>query len=180
MKKYTTLLSLAMLMATGLSAQQLGKPAETESEFDKAYAWRIRQENLDGVYIPKDLTEAFLELNRLTEKSSREKYRNAPEEEATHRLFFSLGRWITTNWSFYEGSRLSEFLRKLGLHHPDDMALFIMITWHRSLNQSPLEVKNLVDSLEAKRKEELKEYLERGTLLKEETRPKEKNERERE
>ena len=110
MKKYTTLLSLAMLMSTGLSAHQLGKPAETESEFDKAYAWRIRQENLDGVYIPKDLTEAFLELNRLTEKSSREKYRNAPEEEATHRLFFSLGRWIILNWGFYEGSRLSHSL----------------------------------------------------------------------
>ncbi len=164
-----TLLSVFFLFTLHISAQ---KPAETEAEFDKAYAWRIKQEVLDGIYIPKDLTDAFIQLTKLTEKTSRDKFKQTPEDVAARKLFFSLGRWMIVNWSFYEGSRLSEFLRTLGLHHPEDMARFIMITWHRSLNQGSLDVKNLVEQLEAKRKEELKEYLEKGEMLHQETRPK--------
>ena len=172
MKKYTTLLSLAMLMATGLSAQQLGKPAETESEFDKAYAWRIRQENLDGVYIPKDLTEAFLELNRLTEKSSREKYRNAPEEEATHRLFFSLGRWIILNWGFYGGSRLSHYLRSAGVTYPDDMADFLILSYHKTLNGQSINIRELATAFRERRKKEFQEEKKEGQVISEETKKK--------
>lgn len=170
--RYTALIVLFVCLTLGVSAQ---KPAETESEFDKAYAWRIKQEVLDGIYIPKDLTDAFIQLTKLTEKTSRDKFKQTPEEAAARKLFFSLGRWMIVNWSFYEGSRLSAFLRTLGLHHPEDMARFIMITWHRSLNQSTLDVKNLVEQLEAKRKEELREYLERGETLHKETRPKGKD-----
>lgn len=123
------------------------KPPETQAEYEKAYKRRIRQEMIRGVYIPKDIGEAFVELNRLTDKESRAKFKTIPEEIAAQKLHFSLGRWLIVNWGFYEGSRLSVYLNKIGLFHPDDLARFVIITYHRNLNRDPLEVKALVQQL---------------------------------
>ena len=74
------------------------------------------------------------------------------------------------NWGFYEGSRLTVFMNKLGLHHPDDMARFLIVSFHRSLNKTPLEVKKLVEELLEKRESLKQERLEKGTILEETTR----------
>ena len=49
------------------------------------------------------------------------------------------------NWGFYQGSRLSHYLKGLGLEHPDDMARFMIVSWHRHLNEKPLDIKLQVD-----------------------------------
>jgi len=146
------------------------KPAETKAEFDSLYQKRITQEYLYEVYIPRDLTDAFIQLNRLIDEPSKQKFRTLEEEEAANRLFFSLGRWITHNWGFYGGSRLSHFLRELGISHPEDMARFIIITYHRNLNRRPLEVKALVERFQEERRLEAEKRLKEGTILYEETR----------
>lgn len=157
------LLSLLLLPPFLLSAQ----PPEEEKEedpFEAAYQQRIQEEYLHGVYIPKDLADAFAQLNELTSRDSRLKYRQAPEEVAVRRLHFSLGRWIIYNWGFYRGSRLSHYLRKFGLSHPDDMARFIMVTWHRQLNKKDLDVKPLLEELIEARKQSYQSELKRDTL----------------
>ncbi|MCB9284234.1 MAG: hypothetical protein H6563_09195 [Lewinellaceae bacterium] len=151
------------------------KPPENKEEYDKAYEWRIRQEYLYDVYIPADLTDAFIQLNRLIDEPSKQKFKGMDEEEAAHQLFFSLGRWIIYNWGFYGGSRLSHFLRGLGITHPEDMGMFVMITYHRNLNRSPLEVKSLVERFQEERKKEVEEKHKEGTILYEETRKVGKN-----
>src|SRR5690606_32780541 len=78
----------------------------TEDQFEKEYQKRIQKEFLNGVYIPKDLADCFVQLNRLTDDASKTKFKNMPEEDAARKLHFSLGRWIIYNWGFYEGSRL--------------------------------------------------------------------------
>jgi hypothetical protein len=65
------------------------------------------------------------------------------EVTASKGLHFSLGRWIWHNWSFYEGSRLSVYMNKVRVNHPEDMAQVILITYHRYLNKKPLDVKAL-------------------------------------
>ena len=165
-------LGLFLAVSSWMSAQ---KPPETKEEYEKAYEWRIRQEYLYEVYIPADLTDAFIQLNRLIDDPSRQKFKALDEEEATHRLFFSLGRWIIHNWGFYGGSRLSHFLHGLGITHPEDMARFVMITYHRNLNRKPLEVKALVERFQEARKKEAEEKRKEGTILYEETRKVGKN-----
>lgn len=162
-----SLLPLCMFLAGVLSAQ---KPPETLEEYEKAYQYRIRQEYLYEVYIPKDLTDAFIQLNKLIDEPSKQKFKSLDEEEATSRLFFSLGRWISHNWGFYGGSRLSHFLKGLGLSHPDDMARFIILTYHRNLNRQPLDVKPLVEKFQADRRKEQEERREQGTVIHKETR----------
>ncbi len=118
---------------------------------EATYQSRIKKETINGVYIPADISECFTELNRLVSKEARAKFQAMPENEARVRLHFSLGRWIWHNWSFYEGSRLSVYLNKVGVHHPEDMATFIIVSYHRYLNKKPLEPQALAAELEKNR-----------------------------
>lgn len=161
-----------------LKAQQ---EAEAEQNaFEEDYDYRIRQQMLYGVYIPKDLADVFKELNQKTDKESRMKFTAMSEEDAGHKLHFSLGRWIIHNWGFYGGSRLTKYFNDIGIHNPDDMARFIIITYHRELNNKPLGVKALVEKFQEMRETEKKKRLEEGKIIHEETRkrqlpPKENN-----
>ncbi len=112
----------------------------------------------------------FVELNKKTAQESRQALKNAGEEEAARKLHFSLGRWIIYNWGFYEGSRLSHYLKGLGVSHPDDQAKFIITTYHRYLNNVPLAVKDLADFYREKRQKILEERKKKGTILYEEKR----------
>jgi len=163
-------LSLLIILLSATTYAQ-DKPAvkkdKFETDFDKEYQRRIQKECLYRVYIPKDLADAFVNLNRLTDKESIAKFKNASEEDAAIKLRASLGRWMTYNWGFYRGSRLSHYLKKIGLSHPEDMAQFIIITYHRNLNKKKLDVKALIESIQANRQKEVNK---RRTILHEETR----------
>ncbi len=150
--------------STALLAQ---RPPETEAEFDKNYQRRIQQEYLDGKYIPADIGDAFTQLHKLIDRESKVKFKQAEEEAAVQKLHFSLGRWIILNWGFYEGSRLSHHLRSMGLHHPDDMARFLIRSFHRSLNEQPIAAKEQVESLNEAREAARRARLQEAEVLEE-------------
>ena len=167
-------LILISFLADYLTAQ---KPPETEDEFEKAYNKRIQKDWLNGVYIPKDLPDAFIQLNKLIDAESKEKFKSLPEEVASTKLHFSFGRWIIYNWGFYGGSRLSKSINDMGVFGPDDMARFVIIAYHRSLNRKPLEIKALIEHFQEKRRLEEQERLNNGEVIHQEKRkrPAEKN-----
>ncbi len=130
-----------------------------EDAFEKNYQKRIKKERINGVYIPKDMSQCLLELTRLTDAESRAKFKTIEEEEAVRKIHFSLGRWIIHNWGFYEGSRLSVAINNMGISNPDDMAQFIIRSFHRSLNKKELKIKEQLEyyqELQMKRQEERK------------------------
>ncbi|MBI1223654.1 MAG: hypothetical protein GC192_00325 [Bacteroidetes bacterium] len=165
MNKLVIVLLLIFCSAASVQSQTDTIPGRTESE---KYEWRLRQSVLYGTYIPKDVNEVILELNKKIDAKSKAKFSNVTEDEAATKLFFSLGRWMTHNWSLYEGSRLSKYMQDLGIHHPDDMVRFFIIVYHRSLTKQPLEVKQLVQKFTEKEEEEKRKRLEKGTILHEE------------
>ena len=147
------------------------KEAEAEQNaFEEDYDYRVRQEMLYGVYIPKDLEDVFRQLNEKTDETSREKFTAMSEEDAGRKLHFSLGRWIIHNWGFYGGSRLTKYLNDIGIFNPDDMARFIIITYHRELQRKPLGVKELVEGFQEMRATEREQRLQEGKVIHEETR----------
>lgn len=170
MKEKVLLFCLGFLLAGASVLHAQGEPVATEAEYDKAYERRIQQEYLYGVYIPKDLSDAIVQLNKLADRESLQKFRMAGEEEAVRKLHFSLGRWIIHNWGFYGGSRLSVALKDMGLHHPDDMARLIIRSMHRSLNKKPIEVKEQIALLQEAREAERKKRMESAEILYEEKR----------
>jgi hypothetical protein len=153
----------------GLYAQSELQPADNLKQYQENYKWRIEQSSLVGQYIPKDLPDAINELNKLTDEASREKFKRLTESDAEHKLYFSLGRWVATNWSFYEGSRLSHYLKEVGITFPEDQAVAVIIAWHRTLNKKEINFKEIRDRLVEKRKKEHEERLRnKQTVIKEE------------
>ncbi len=171
MIKQYILLNICILFFSFGFAQ---KPAENESEFEKRYKRQIVKDYLYGVYIPRDLTDAFIELNKKIDTDARLKYKNIPEDSVTNILFFSFGRWIIHNWNFYGGSRLSHYIKSMGIHHPEDMARFIMIAYHRNLNRNPLNIRELIGSFHLKQESEKDALLQNGEILEKQTRIRER------
>ena len=163
---YRSCLCLLLVLAFSPLAQAQ-KPAETLAEYEAAYERRIKREVLNNVYIPKDLADAFNELNKKIDADSERRFLSLPDTVVAEKLFFSLGRWINVNWGFYGGSRLSHYLRGIGLTHPEDMATFIIITYHRNLRREPLDVKPLVEGLVAKRQRAALDRRRAGEVLEE-------------
>ncbi len=167
---YAALTVLLLLTAATLTAQD--GPANTEAEFHQQYQERITKETLNGVYIPKNLDDAMMELDKRISPESQAVFKAIPEDSVCLRLHQRLGTWMILNWGFYGGSRLSHYLRSAGVTFPDDMADFLIIAYHKRLNGKPIPVKDLALEFQAKRRKEHQERLKKGEVLYEETRKK--------
>ena len=165
----TLIFGLFCLLSTAAFAQ--GDPAATEEQHENSYEWRVRQERLFDVYIPRDLGEVFNQLNQLSEASGRENFRRLSEQGAATKPFFGLGSWMSHNWGFYGGSRLTAYLNQLNLYHPDDMTRFLLVMYHRHLNKKPLDPQPVVEGLlKLRREQEQEKLLENGEVIYEESR----------
>lgn len=143
-----TLSLLVFLIALPLLALAQNEPSAAE-----AYERRLRQETLNGRYIPKDLPDAMATLERITGTDSQEAYAARTEDEVVRRLWFSFGRWLAINWGFYDGSRFSDYLRRLGVDTPDGQKEFVMRAYHRHLNGRDIDVRQLAEDYKARRAE---------------------------
>lgn len=163
-------LVLGLILTAGLAFAQEYNPPATEDAIEAEYQKRIKKEYLNRVYIPKDLADCFIQLNKLIDEESKRKFKTAPEEVVARKLHFSLGRWMMVNWSFYQGSRLSAYLKNIGIFYPDDMARFIIISYHRNLNRKELKVKEQVEFYQEYRKKKFEEEKTDGEVIYEEKR----------
>ena len=172
----TLVFCIAAHVFTASAQTEAQSPPSTKAEYEQVYAQRVLQSKLNGQYIPKDIFDALNELNRLTDTASRAKFKSMTEYEVEHKVFFSLGRWIATKWSLYDGSRYSNYLRESGISFPEDQAIATMICWHRKLNGKDIGFKDIKEKLLAKRKKVDEERQKKMKVIKETvTKPAPKN-----
>jgi len=149
-------------------------PPSTYKEFEIQYRKNIRKTRINGVYIPKNLKDVFAQLEKRSEPDAITSFKNAPEELVAKKLHFSLGRWMIFNWNFEEGSRISHYLQELGLRDNDDKARFLIVSFHRHLNDIELDVEARVKLLADARKKE-KEKREQREIIETKPIPREKS-----
>jgi hypothetical protein len=168
--------TIPLFFFLGISPVLFGQegPANDEKEFEKQYQERIKKDKLNNVYIPKNLDDAMLQLDKIISAESQAKIKNIPEDSVCQALHNRLGQWIILNWGFYGGSRLSHYLRSAGVTYPDDMADFLILAYHRRLNGKTLTIKELAIYFRDKRKKEFEAEKKQGKVIHEETRKKEK------
>jgi hypothetical protein len=63
---------------------------------------------------------------------------------------------------------LGHYFREAGLPHPEDQAVALIVTWHRSLNKKDINFKQVKEALVAKRKREREARLNKMPVIKEE------------
>jgi len=152
-----------------LSAQKAANEKDLPSNraaFEKEYASRIKKEYLFGTYIPKDIEDAINQLNKKLDPSAIRQFTNFSEEQV--KIKGGLKLWILNNWGFTYGSRLSHYIKELGIFHPDDMAEFVMISYHRRLNNKDLSIKDQVNNYVDKRSKLKEERDKKSVIIKEE------------
>jgi len=118
--------------------------SQNEPSAQEQFEQRTRQQKIGQHHIPSDLIDAMKTLDKITPEDSKESYAAQSEDFVVERLFFSLGRWLAINWGFYDGSRFSIYLQKLGVDQPDGQKELVMRAYHRHLNDKDLDVRDLV------------------------------------
>jgi len=125
MRRAPFMLLVCLVLLVGCKATQRA-PAEAEN---------TRQE----AYIPKDLDECLVQLEKLLKPENIEKMRSGTEKDMIQ-YHFSLGRWMRNNWGLWGGSRLAKWFNTQGIEHPDDMSGIILNSFWRHLNNKPIKL----------------------------------------
>lgn len=163
-----------LILAVAFTVAVKGQDTTYQQQYEMEYQKRIRLERINGRYIPKDLNDAMTQLDRLVDAEGKARFKSQPEEIAVRRIHFSFGKWMIVNWGFYEGSRLSHFLKSKGVSYPDDMATVLMTCFHRHLLDQPMEFDVLAQSFAEKRRKEVEERLKKGKVIESKFIPKNK------
>lgn len=135
--------------------------SKTDAQYMKEYNARLHKEKIDRIYIPKDLADAHDQLDILMDSEAKLGFMKLSDAEAASKYHFVFGRWLIKNWSLDRGSRLSAYLREKGVYRSDDMAKFLIQTYHRKLHMRPIGEEALLAELAlryAAEKEERSKY----------------------
>ena len=111
---------------------------------DSIYQARVKQAKLDGMYIPFDLKDAFKELNQLMDEEALKTFMAFDDAEVDAKTHATLGAWLENKWSMSEGSRLSEYFRKMQVPHYDYMIGILIQSYHRHLHGKDIKLKDQV------------------------------------
>ena len=117
------------------SKKEAKKERQTEIlEEREAYKKRIVADSINGLYIPQNLEECFVELNKILKPKDIETIKNLKDKNETILYHHGFGTWLRNNWGLWGGSRLQQYLIKKGLRHPDDMSATILQFYYDWLN----------------------------------------------
>lgn len=161
--KFVRILITGIIIFLGVKDLSIAQSDGQEADVYKPdpYEVRIKKSYINGVYIPKDILDAVSELDKKIEPEGLIAFKNYTEEEAASRSFFGFGRWMSHNWGLDEGSRLSHSFRTQGLSNVEDIIRVLMITYHRHINNKPLDTENLIKHYKELRKLEYEKELKR-------------------
>src|SRR6185503_4365770 len=85
-----------------LEGQQQRKTDQQE------YEQRLTLERIKGVYIPANLGECFVELDKKLSEVDKKEMRELAKREDMIRYHLGLGLWMRNNWGLWGGSRLQK------------------------------------------------------------------------
>lgn len=96
----------------------------------KEYEKRLTLESIDGTYIPKNLEECFVELDKLLSEIDKKEIQSLPKREDMIRYHHGLGMWMRNTWRLWAGSRLQKYFTDRGITHPDEMSSVILYHYY--------------------------------------------------
>ena len=106
---------------------------------------KVKLDTIDGVYIPKNLEDCFLEIDKMLNDSLKTEFKKISEDDFTGKTHFGLGIWMRNNWSLWGSSRLSRYFNEKEIYHPDDMSGIILTSYHRKLTNKNIDLENQIN-----------------------------------
>ena len=96
--------------------------------------------NITAQEAPKSIEEALNHLDKSWSSEQKEEFKNNNEKAAVSNLHFSIGMDIRNSWLRKENIALRAEFDKLQVFHRDDISSIILTSFHRKLNNKPLEL----------------------------------------
>ncbi|MCU0239409.1 MAG: hypothetical protein MUC29_08200 [Pyrinomonadaceae bacterium] len=132
-KKLALLFSIFLLM-------NLNSFAQKEDIYKLTINWD--KSSKTKIYIPNDLDESFVELDKMLHPKFIEKYKTGEINSVD--LHHGLGMWLRNNWGLWAGERLAKYFNNLEIFHPDDMSSIILNSYKLHLNGKPIELEKQI------------------------------------
>ncbi len=66
-------------------------------------------------------------------------FKNIPDTSLAN-INHGIGRWLRNNYGLWSRTCLVDFFWKKGIFHPDDISAIILTSYHRFLNDKPLDI----------------------------------------
>lgn len=150
------IIALITFLGLCMSAQgQVITDFPVDSSVIKEFEKRVKLTRIEGKYIPIDLNDAIAELNKIMEDGAKKKFKEMSEDNARRKTHFSFGKYINARWHIQDGSRLTLWFQSNKIYNTDDMIDCIIATYHRSLNNQPLQFEQLAEYYFKKQKEKV-------------------------
>jgi hypothetical protein len=97
---------------------------------------RLLSEKIGDRYIPKDLADCFIELDKLLSEVDKKEMRELKSRDDMIKYHMGLGMWMRNNWGLWGGSRLQKYFGDRKVHHPDSMSSVVLYHYFDWLNGS--------------------------------------------
>ena len=88
-------------------------------------------------YIPRDLEEAVLALDKLISEEEKDELCKMGEDEFLAATHLGIGMYLRNEWGLWKKSELRKYFRRRGIFHPDDMSGEILKSYYKFLCQRP-------------------------------------------
>lgn len=115
-------------------SDEIAKYKDIEFREEQEYQKKFKLDSINGVYIPKDIKECFLQLDILLTKEDIKRIKGLKNKSETIEYHHSLGMWLRNNWGLWSGSRLQIYLRDRMIDEPDEMSAMILEFYWEWLN----------------------------------------------
>ena len=107
---------------------------EREEKEHLEFLNKIKQDSLNGVYIPKNIKECFRELDSILSNDDIQSIKKLENRDETIMFHHGLGTWLRNNWGLWGGSRLQQYFIERKINHPDSMSSTILEYYYDWLN----------------------------------------------
>lgn len=137
-------LFLCSSRAYGQSEKPVSKTSLENNEFyqeRQEELKRVKQDSLDGFYIPRDIEDCMLELDRMLTLEEK----NTFLKSMPWQLHEGLGWYLRNNWGLWGGSRLKEYFTTFGITHPDNMSSIILNSYWMHLTNKPIDLEKQIE-----------------------------------
>ncbi|WP_276501413.1 DUF6794 domain-containing protein [Terrimonas pollutisoli] len=123
MQKYLSILF-------GLTVTFLNVVGQTQTKREIKEAWKN---------IPLNIEECINRLDIIYSDSAKIYFASKDEAKAVSEFNMMQGVSIRNNWNLWTGSELSKYFNSYSVYHPEDMTYFIFTSYHRKLNNQPID-----------------------------------------
>ena len=121
--------------------EQIKKYQAIQKKEEEVYLAKLDKDTLNGVYIPKDLQDCFVQLDKMLSTKSKTEIKTLKNKTETIKYHHSLGMTLRNSWGLWGGSRLQKYFLDRKVNHPDGMSSIILEFYYDWLNNKNVDWK---------------------------------------